>query len=71
MTAMAKGFYDRLKSSITSSESETVSDKFRRFEESMERRIGGQDVSWGLVVLLVAGVFAMVMVIVSIFRFFG
>ena len=69
--AMAKGFYDRLKSSITSSESETVSDKFRRFEESMERRIGGHEVSWGLVVLLAAGVFAMVMVIVSIFRFFS
>lgn len=67
---MAWKFIDNIKESIKADESPEVSRRFEKTESFFARTIGGSGLSWGLVLLAVFGIYAVVNLIIIILKVF-
>lgn len=67
---MAMKFMDKIKDSLKEDGSRTGPNRFEGMESFLRRSVGGGPVSWGLVVLGVFGVYAIVNLVSVILKLF-
>lgn len=62
---------DRIRESLKKEESEATRMRYAGMESFLGRNVGGSNISWGLVLLGVFAVYAVINILIVVFHFFG